>query len=64
MRKTLRKPSQKPLNIRMSEYDDMPVMEWRDKLKPAVTLGMPEEEAMPTTPIYIKKSKILSSEVE
>ena len=30
----------------MSEYDDMPVMEWRDKLKPAVTLGMPEEEAM------------------
>ena len=46
MRKTLRKPSQKPLNIRISEYDDMPVMEWRDKLKPAVTLGMPEEEAM------------------
>lgn len=46
MRKTLRKPSQKPLNIRMSEYDDMPVMEWRDKLKPALTLGMPEEEAM------------------
>lgn len=42
-KKPIRKPSRKPLNVRISEFDDMPIQEWRDKLKPAVTLGMPEE---------------------
>lgn len=48
MRKTLKKPSYRPLNISnyLFENDSINgITDWRDKLKPAETLGKPDENA-------------------
>lgn len=48
MRKTLKKPSYRPLNISNYLFEDDSIngiRDWREKLKPAETLGKPDEEA-------------------
>ena len=48
MRKTLKKPSYRPLNISnyLFENDSIDgIIDWREKLKPAETLGKPDKDA-------------------
>lgn len=48
MRKTLKKPSYRPLNISNYLFEDDSIdgiIDWREKLKPAETLGKPDKDA-------------------